>query len=155
MQPAIQGILVLCEGNHCRSPMAEALLQRALGPGFRVGSAGLGALVDHPPHEEALRLLAEAGIDFSGHRGRQFTAELALEADLILVMDRAQKAACELRIPSARGRVFLLGHWLPEPRQEIPDPFRRGPEAFRENLNHIDQSVTAWLPKLIPNPRHA
>lgn len=152
---ALRRILVLCEGNHCRSPIAEGLLRSSLGPEVVVESAGLDALEGHPADAEAQRLMAERGLDISAHRGRQLTPDLALAADLILVMDRAQKAACELRIPSARGRVFLLGHWLPEPRQEIPDPFRRGPEAFRENLNHIDQSVTAWLPKLIPHPRPA
>lgn len=152
---AFRRIMVLCEGNHCRSPIAEALLRASVGPSVAVESAGLDALEGHPADEEAQRLMAERGLDIAAHRGRQLTPAMALSADLILVMDREQKAACELRIPSARGRVFLLGHWLPEPRQEIPDPFRRGPEAFRETLNHIDQSVAAWLPKLIPPPRRA
>lgn len=152
---ALRRILVLCEGNHCRSPIAEVLLQAALGPGVVVESAGLGALVGHPADAEAQRLLAERGCDLAGHRGRQVTPALALAADLILVMDADQKAACERDIPSARGRVFLLGHWLAPGRQEIPDPFRQGPEAFRETLVHIDQAVAAWLPKLVQHPRPA
>jgi protein-tyrosine phosphatase len=148
MQPAVQGILVLCEGNHCRSPMAEALLQQALGPGFRVSSAGLGALVDHPPHEEALRLLAAVGIDLAGHRGRQFTAELALGADLILVMDQAQKDTCERWVPSIRGRVYLLGHWLPSGQQQIADPIHRPETAHRQAFEHIQRAIPPWLVRL-------
>ncbi len=45
----IKHILVVCVGNICRSPMAEALLKSALGDdgGFTLESAGLGALVGH------------------------------------------------------------------------------------------------------------
>jgi protein-tyrosine phosphatase len=146
-------ILVLCEGNHCRSPMAEGLLQAALGPGVVVESAGIGALVGKGAHEEVLRLMAMRGLDLLHHQGRQLTVPMALSADLILVMDRLQKMECERAIPSARGRVFLLGKWLPPPRQEIPDPFRSGPEAFELALTHIDQAVAAWLPRLVPPVR--
>ncbi|HNX32828.1 MAG TPA: low molecular weight protein-tyrosine-phosphatase [Holophaga sp.] len=153
MLPAIHRILVLCEGNHCRSPLAEALLQDALGPHVDVSSAGLAALVGHPAHQETQAILREADLDIRAHRGRQFTPELALRADLILVMDRAQKEACEQLAPSARGRVFLLGHWLPPAEQEIPDPIRRGPEAHRAAHAHILRALASWVPRLRPSRR--
>ncbi|HCV76162.1 MAG TPA: phosphotyrosine protein phosphatase, partial [Pseudomonas sp.] len=41
----IKSILVVCEGNICRSPVAEALLAKALeGRDVQVGSAGIRAL---------------------------------------------------------------------------------------------------------------
>ena len=43
----MDSILVVCEGNICRSPMAEAMLRQAV-PGRRVASAGLNALVGMP-----------------------------------------------------------------------------------------------------------
>jgi protein-tyrosine phosphatase len=148
MNLAIRHILVLCEGNHCRSPMAEALLRRALGPGFTVSSAGLKALIDRPAHEDAQRLMVAQGLDISGFRGRQLTLELALGADLILVMDEAQKAACEGQIPSVRGRVFLLGHWLDPKERQIEDPYSRGPEAHLIAYRHIQRALPAWLARL-------
>lgn len=39
----IKTILVVCIGNICRSPMAQALLRQSL-PGVSVISAGIGAL---------------------------------------------------------------------------------------------------------------
>lgn len=152
---AFRRILVLCEGNHCRSPMAEALLQAALGPQAEVSSAGLGALHGRGAAPEALALLAGRDLDLSAFRARQVTPAHLREADLVLVMDRGQKARCEAVVPSARGKVFLLGHWLAADRQEIADPFRRGEAAYREALAHIDLSVTAWLPRLLPDPRRA
>ena len=148
MTANIRRILVLCEGNHCRSPLAEALLQEALGPTVEVSSAGLGALVGYPAHPEAQQIMREQGLDIAGHRGRQFTPAAALHADLILVMDKAQKEACDRLAPSARGRIFLLGHWLPPEEQEIPDPIQRGSKAHRAAHAHILRALEGWLPRL-------
>ena len=151
MSPGIHRILVLCEGNHCRSPLAEALLREALGPQVEVRSAGLGALVGHPAHPETQAILQEAHhLDGTAHRGRQLTPEAALQADLILVMDRSQKDACERLAPATRGRVFLLGHWLPPADQEIPDPIQHGPAAHRAAHAHILRALEPWLPRLRP-----
>ncbi|WP_243317502.1 low molecular weight protein-tyrosine-phosphatase [Geothrix paludis] len=163
MPLAIRRILVLCEGNHCRSPLAEALLRKALDPGIEVRSAGLGALVAQPAHEETRRLAAELGLDLEAHRGRQVSPELIRDSDLVLVMDRAQKEACEALTPHARGRVFLLGHWLSSEGegtdagktggQEIADPIQGGPEAHRLACEHIQGAIQTWLPRLAPrNP---
>lgn len=150
---ATHHILVLCEGNHCRSPLAEALLRQALGPGIEVRSAGFEAMVGQPVHADTMRQGAELGLDLSAHRGRQLGPILALDADLILVMDRAQKEACEALAPSVRGRVFLLGHWLAPDRQEIADPIHRGPDAHRVAREVIQNAVQSWLPRLTPrNP---
>jgi protein-tyrosine phosphatase len=142
----LRSILVLCEGNHCRSPIAEALLQAAIGPGIRVESAGFNALQGQPPDPEAQRIMNQVDLDISGHRGRQLTEEMALNADLILVMEEAQKSICEGLVPSIRGRVFLLGHWFRSSPREIPDPYQLGPEATRHAFELIRQSVASWLP---------
>jgi protein-tyrosine phosphatase len=147
--PAIHRILILCEGNHCRGPMAEALLRSLLPPDILVESAGLEALDGRPADEEAQRLMAVQGLDISAHRGRQLTEEMALKADLVLVMDLPQKAWCEQMMPSAVGRIFLLGHWRPTtPLREIPDPYRMGPAAFQAAYESIRESVADWLPRL-------
>ena len=151
----IRSVLVLCEGNHCRAPIAEALLASALGPAIRVGSAGLKALVGAPAAPEAVDLLRSVNLDLSRHRGRQFTPAMAYEADLILVMDAGQKEWCTRLAPGATGRVFLLGHWVSTPPLEIADPFRLGAEAFRKAFDDIQQSVSAWVPHLLAGSRSA
>lgn len=150
MPLAISQILVLCEGNHCRSPLAEAFLRKALGPGIQVRSAGLDAMVGHPAHEESMRLASEHGLELFAHRGRQFNAEVAREADLILVMDHTQKVICERLLPSARGRVYLLGHWLLASDQEIADPIRGGAETHRQSCEHILRAMAPWMHRLSP-----
>lgn len=144
----MKSILVLCEGNHCRSPIAEALLQVALGSDIRVESAGFHALVGEPADPEAQQLMTSIAMDISSHRGRQWTEQMALGADLILVMDEGQKTHCEAMAPSVRGRVFLLGQWLSPGPREIPDPFLQGPGATRLAYELIHQSVVTWMPRI-------
>ena len=137
-------ILVVCEGNICRSPMGEALLAQAL-PGMLVRSAGLGALVGHPADDIALQLMQERGVDINAHRARQITWPLCMESDLVLVMDIDQRQQVEGLYPQARGRVFRLAEHL---KQDIPDPYRHGELAFRDALALIDSGVANWLQRI-------
>lgn len=152
---AIRHILVVCEGNHCRGPMAEAFLRALLPPDLTVESAGLAALVGSPADVEAQRLMAEIGLDISAHVGRQLTYEMTVAADLILVMELSQKTWCGQMFPSSLGRIFLLGHWQAPTAREIQDPFRQGPEAFRVAFENVRQSSSDWPPRLTPKQRSA
>ena len=154
--PCFSSILVVCDGNYCRSPIARALLQAAVGAdGPRVESAGLVALEGIPPHPVAQRLMAEHGLDISTDRGRQLTLPIALAADLILVMEERQKLECGRLAPSARGRLFLLGHWQPVAQREIPDPSRGGAEAMYLSFEQISRAVDTWIPHLVHSKRSA
>jgi len=60
-------ILFLCTGNSCRSQMAEGLARALCGERFDVESAGLEK---HGLNPLAVRVMAEIGIDISGHRSK-------------------------------------------------------------------------------------
>ncbi|MDB6078963.1 MAG: protein tyrosine phosphatase [Akkermansiaceae bacterium] len=140
----MKSILVVCEGNICRSPMAEGLLADSL-PGVKLHSAGLGAVLGSPADEMALQLMAQRGIDIGAHRARQITRQMCLEADIVFVMEREQRQRLEKTYPEACGRIFRLG----EPMDlDIPDPYRKPASAFRTALSIIDDGIGHWVQRI-------
>ncbi|MEV4703782.1 hypothetical protein [Actinoplanes sp. NPDC049316] len=85
---AARRILVVCLGNHCRSPLAAAVLARRGGSAVEVHSAGQAPQhVDRPAHPLMVAAAREIGYDLTDDRGVQLTADLLGWADLILAMD--------------------------------------------------------------------
>ncbi len=143
----IRHIIVVCVGNICRSPMAEALLRNALRgqEEITVESAGLGALVGHPASDYAVELMDERGIDISSHRAQQLTPDLVSKADLILVMESGHRRVIDENDITARGKVHRLGEWQDK---DIDDPYRQEKTAFIEALADIESGIASWTEKL-------
>jgi len=142
-------ILVVCVGNICRSPMAEALLRKGLSEkksnNYRIRSAGIGALVGHKADDKACQLMTARGLDISEHRACQLNSDMIRQAELILVMELAHKLDIESKEPSAKGKVFRLGEWG---NYDIADPYRLDIKAFEVALAQIEQGVKQWVNKL-------
>lgn len=66
-------ILFLCTGNSCRSQMAEGWARALKGDVLEAYSAGIET---HGLNPNAVKVMAEAGVDISGHRS-QHVDELA------------------------------------------------------------------------------
>ena len=84
-------ILCICTGNVCRSPAAERLLARALGPSVRVFSAGTYALDGQPFSPPMDQLVLKGGADPAGFSAQTLTALLLGQADLVLGMTREHR----------------------------------------------------------------
>jgi arsenate reductase (thioredoxin) len=82
-------ILFLCSGNSCRSQMAEGWARR-LKPGvFEPYSAGIET---HGLDPNAVRVMAEAGVDISGQRSKRVRELPGLEFDIVVTLsDRVQR----------------------------------------------------------------
>ena len=145
--------LFVCQGNICRSPMAEGYFRHQLaqeGCSTTVGSAGLGALVGYPADPKAQTLMLRHGIDISAHRARQLNLDIVKESDVIFVMTEQQRSALEQQFSMAKGRTFLLGKWR---QVEIRDPYKAPDAVFEEAYHLIVQSWQDWKQKLIPGKK--
>jgi len=137
-------VLMVCTANICRSPVAAALWQARV-PTHPADSAGVEALPGLPPDPLCVDLMAERGIDLTGHRARRFHARLAHVYDLIFVMEaRHRERICTL-VPALRGRVHLLGRWTD---QAIADPHRRPRPYYQQCVISIEAAVEAWRARL-------
>jgi protein-tyrosine phosphatase len=143
-------ILTVCTGNICRSPAAQYILlqrlQKVDGWQGTVRSAGIGALVNHPADETMLAMMHEQGVDLGPHRATQLTLEHLRWADLVLVMEEHHRQAVLKLDLTARGKTFLLGHWMAD--TEIPDPYRQGDEVHANALRLIHEAIALWIEKL-------
>jgi len=137
-------ILVVCVGNICRSPVAEALLKQQF-PDKTIWSAGLSALVGNAADPMAIESAAAHGLDLSAHRAQQLTGWMCQSADLILVMEQRHKTEIAELYPLVRGKVFRLGE-LGE--FDISDPYRQPKAAFDTACADIARGVDEWVPRI-------
>jgi len=93
-------VLFLCTGNSCRSQMAEGWTRHLLGQVIEPYSAGIEI---HGLNPLAVRVMAEAGVDISGHRSKHLDEfrDVALAA-VVTVCDHAHEQ-CPL-FPGTSGQ---------------------------------------------------
>ena len=137
----IRGVLAVCVGNLCRSPMTEGLLRQAM-PGMNVTSAGIRARIGMAADPYAVSTMLLHHIDISGHRSQPLSSALCAAHDVMFVMDDTLKQHVLNRHPQLRGRVHLL-----DPAG-IADPYRQPYELFVDCYERIAAAVDAWHPRL-------
>jgi ArsR family transcriptional regulator, arsenate/arsenite/antimonite-responsive transcriptional repressor / arsenate reductase (thioredoxin) len=105
-------VLFLCTGNSARSQIAEALAERLGGDVVEARSAGSRP---KPLHPNAVRVLAERGIDVAGRRSKRLEKFVGRRFDYVVSLCDRVREVC----PEFPGHPDLI-HW------SIPDPARGG-----------------------------
>jgi protein-tyrosine phosphatase len=148
-------VCLVCLGNYCRSPMAEAVLrarlaQAGLDGAVAVDSAGTGDWhVGQPMNRMAAAALAGRGYDGSGHRGRQLKPSWLPERDLFLAMDADNLA--DLRRMAGRAdhdRIRLFGEvggLGGAHGGEVPDPYGGSADEY----GYVLGLLTAAAPVIV------
>jgi protein-tyrosine phosphatase len=157
------GILFVCSGNICRSPMAEGVFRtmaerEGVADSFFLDSAGtLAGHVGQPPTALVVDVAAQRGYDVSRHRARLAVAADIDRFDYILGMDRGHVA--ELRWMATRStmdRVQLLTAFAPQIGvTDIGDPYRGTRADYERALDLIEVSCRGLLRALLPYVKKA
>ncbi len=130
-------VLMVCLGNICRSPTAEAALREAAdraGLAVEVDSAGTARYhVGSPPDPRTVRAAREAGLELTSV-ARQVSAADFERFDLLVAMDADNREDLRrlARSPADADRVVLLRDFTDRPGTDVPDPYQGGPEGFVE-----------------------
>lgn len=83
-------VLFLCTGNSCRSQMAEGWCQHLKGDVIEPYSAGIEA---HGLNPNAVKVMAEAGVDISGHHSKHLDELIGIDFDYVVtVCDNAYES---------------------------------------------------------------
>lgn len=144
--PRPRTVVVVCQGNICRSPYAAALLEQELARHsrmtIRVESAGFFRW-GQPCPPAAVEVAAAQGVDLSGHRSKVLTPAGASVADLIVVMDAMHEWALRDVLGRNVREVLVLGDLDPEPidTRRIVDPVGKPKEVFERCYARIRRCV--------------
>ncbi len=106
-------VLVVCQGNTCRSPMLAGALREQTHGRWVVTSAGLGAQTGAGATPEAVIVARRHGIDISDHQSTPFRLVDLTRIDRVIAVT-----------PEIAMRIRGLG--VPEARilfASVPDPF--------------------------------
>lgn len=126
-------LLVLCTGNSARSQMAEGLFRQAIGSRFDVFSAGTKPSLVRP---EAIAVMAEIGIDLSGHRSKSVDEFLGQDFRYVVTVCDNAKESCPV-FPSQTERV----HWSFEDPAAVEGSTEEREAAFRRIRDQIATRV--------------
>lgn len=134
-------VLFLCTGNSARSQIAEALLEERSGRAVEARSAG-----SHPKalHPNAVRVLAERGIDIAGNETKHLRRFARSHFDAVITLcDKVREVCPEF---PAHPRV---AHW------SMPDPSLAGDSdsttypAFEQTVEELEVRIAFLLPQLV------
>ena len=135
-------LLFLCTGNSARSQIAEALVEHRSERAVEARSAG-----SHPKplHANAVRVMAERGIDIAGRPTKPFTRFARTRFDRVITLCDKVREVC----PEFVGRP-TAAHW------SIADPAAAGDSdeatypAFEAVAGEIENRVVLLLADLTP-----
>jgi protein-tyrosine-phosphatase/tRNA A37 threonylcarbamoyladenosine synthetase subunit TsaC/SUA5/YrdC len=149
-------VLLVCTGNTCRSPMAEAILRRMLTERFASQfaegnpppavaiSAGLSAFPGGPASPEAIEVMKQRGLSLVHHQSRAVSDRLIGQADLVLTMTKSHRNAIVQRWPHLASKTYLLSN----SRGDVSDPFG-GPESvYAACAAQMEQYLCGWVDQI-------
>ncbi|MGW2254574.1 arsenate-mycothiol transferase ArsC [Kitasatospora sp. NPDC001660] len=141
--PRRHRILVVCLGNHNRSPIAAAVLAKTGGTKVEVRSAGMRERhVGGPAHTNAIRAATEAGYDIRDHVAVKANRHMIDWADTVLALDHQVLGELQEMLsgtPNAdKLRLYIEG-------EDVPDPWEGDYKAYQACVDTIQAGAVRHL----------
>ena len=133
-------ILFLCTGNSCRSQMAEGFARAIRGDAIEPFSAGIET---HGLNPDAVRVMAEAGVDISGHRSKHVDTLRDVPFDYVITVCDHAYESCPMWL-GRRAKVIHVGF-------DDPPRLAKGATTREEALRHyrrVRDEIRAFIERL-------
>jgi tRNA threonylcarbamoyl adenosine modification protein (Sua5/YciO/YrdC/YwlC family) len=149
-------IVIVCTGNTCRSPMAEALMRRLIAQrlgcateeveerGVIVASAGVSASPGVGAAPEAVDVMRQMGLDLSRHESQPLNDKLIRHADMVLALTNAHRQAIVRRWPEAGARTMVMRL----DGGDIEDPIGASFEVYEQCAAQIEAALRQRVERL-------
>ncbi len=118
-------VLFLCTGNSCRSQMAEGLCRALKGDQIEAYSAGIET---HGLNPNAIKVMAEIGIDITGHKSELVTDLMDVKLDYVVTVCGHAHETCP--VFPANANVVHVG---------FPDPPKMAKELAEKGASEDEQ----------------
>lgn len=146
-------VLMVCLGNICRSPIAEAVFidyvdKMKLHDSWKVDSAAIiGYHTGKTPDRRAITVLRNRGITDYAHRARVITEDDFYNFDWIFGMDDQNIADLNQRKPTnATAKIELLGKYDPNGETIIRDPYYdNGTDSFETVYDQCVRCIQCFI----------
>lgn len=133
--------------------MMKELVPEELRDRIQVASAGTLGINGSPATEFAVKAASRYGADIRKHRSQGISAQLAKDADIILVMTTDHLRHLQSLYPQVRENAFLLKKFGRDKNRKlninIPDPIGRSLEVYEACCAEIHQELERILPRVI------
>ena len=136
-------VLFLCTGNSCRSQMAEGWTRHLKGDRIEPYSAGIEA---HGLNPDAVRVMAEAGVDISGQRSKLVGELRGMDFDYVVTVCGRADENC----PVFPGKTKVVHVGFDDPPSLAADatteserlaPYRRVRDEIRAFVETLSASL--------------
>lgn len=142
-------IYLICTGNTCRSPMAEAILRSKGIADIAVRSAGVHAQDGWPISQHAKTLIEEADMPYTSV-SRAVSDEDLVWADIILTMTEAHKSVLLHVHPEVEQKTFTLkGFVQAEADEDVHDPYGGDLATYRMTFEELSRTIDRLEQKLM------
>ncbi len=131
-------VLFVCEGNSCRSPMAEHFLKKFVkekGYKIKVISAGTGVISSGKISDETVEVMKRIGIEIRNFVSKPLNFKIIEESDIIFVMEKHQKYKILSFVPESKNKIFILD--VPDPAGKEISHYERIRDIIKEKIENI------------------
>ena len=136
-------VLFLCTGNSCRSQMAEGWARHLKADVIEPFSAGIET---HGQNPSAVKVMAEAGVDISGHQSKNVADMMNISFDYVVTVCGHAHETC----PMFPGKAKVVHVGFDDPlklareaktEEEALNCYRRVRDEIRAYVETLPQSL--------------